>query len=111
VLFVWDDWNLEHIAGHGVAPREAETVVRYARKPYPVAIDDEKWLVLGRTKQDRLIHVIFVRKDIDQLDLLGFDAVELDEAIRRGVVKAVYVIHAMPASSRQTRLHRRRTNR
>jgi hypothetical protein len=24
--FRWNDWNIEHIAGHGVSPDEAETV-------------------------------------------------------------------------------------
>ena len=35
--FRWNDWNIEHLAKHGVDLDEAELVVSQARSPYPVA--------------------------------------------------------------------------
>ena len=45
--FRWIDWNLDHIAEHGIEPEEAEMVVRNARPPFPIKIEEEKWLVKG----------------------------------------------------------------
>ena len=33
--FRWNEWNIDHIAEHGVRPEEAEAVVRNAKSPYP----------------------------------------------------------------------------
>jgi hypothetical protein len=46
--FRWIDWNIGHIAEHGVSPEEAELVVETAAPPYPEQIEDEKWIVIGR---------------------------------------------------------------
>ena len=43
VLFRWNDWNIEHIAEHGVSPEEAEWVVDHARRPYPELREENKW--------------------------------------------------------------------
>jgi hypothetical protein len=59
VLFRWNQWNIEHLAGHGVDPDEAEEVVRAARRPYPRRIGD-KWLVWGPGRGGRLLQIIFV---------------------------------------------------
>ena len=45
--FRWNDWNVEHIAEHVVSPEEAEHVVESARRPYPLATQDDEWLVIG----------------------------------------------------------------
>jgi hypothetical protein len=45
--FRWNDWNVEHIAEHGVSPEEAESVVRAARRLYPRKIHEDKWLAWG----------------------------------------------------------------
>ncbi len=52
--FAWYDWNLAHIAKHGVDPEEAEYVVRHASSPWPEEKGDEKLLVWGVTEADDL---------------------------------------------------------
>jgi hypothetical protein len=46
--FRWNDWNIEHIAEHGVSPEDAERAIRAASHPYPRKIQEDKWLVWGR---------------------------------------------------------------
>jgi uncharacterized protein len=84
--FRWNDWNIEHIAGHGVSPQEAERAIRAASRPYPRKIQEDKWLVWGRGRGGRLLQVIFV----------------MDEDY------AIYVIHARPLTEQEKRRHRRR---
>jgi hypothetical protein len=54
MFFIWDDWNEEHIARHGVEPFEAEHVVLNARRPSLVGqgptsswSKEQRWLVGG----------------------------------------------------------------
>lgn len=84
--FRWNDWNIDHIARHGVTPDEAELVVRGAKRPFPRRIDDDKWLVWGRGNGGRFVQVIFVEDDDD----------------------TVFVIHARPLTDREKRRYRRR---
>lgn len=84
--FRWNEWNVEHVARHGVTPEEAEDVVIGASQPYPLKRPDEKWLVWGATRQDRMLQVVFV----------------LDEG------DAIYVIHARELTPREKRRFRRR---
>jgi hypothetical protein len=42
VIFIWDDWNINHIGKHHVTPLEAEEVVKSAQSPFPRKADDEK---------------------------------------------------------------------
>jgi len=60
VDFRWNQWNIEHLAGHGVDPEEAERVVRGANRPYPRRIGEDKLLVWGPGRGGRLLQVIFV---------------------------------------------------
>lgn len=83
--FRWNDWNVEHIAKHGVPPEEAEQVIRGATRPYPRKIKDEKWLVWGRGRGGRLVQIVFVLDD--------------DESI--------FVIHARPLTDKEKRRFRR----
>ena len=53
--FRWDDWNVEHIAAHGVTTAEAESVVENAASPYPLHREHDKWLVWGRGRGGRLL--------------------------------------------------------
>lgn len=85
--FRWNIWNIEHVAEHGVMPWEAEEVVEGARPPYPERRGDGKWLVCGRTRNGRLLQVIYV---------LGKD-------------KRAFVIHARPLTPTEHRRFRRRT--
>ena len=82
--FRWNQWNEEHVAGHGVLPIEAEAVIEGARRPFPRKIEDDKWLVWGRGAGGRLLQVVFV----------------LDED------ESVYVIHARPLNDREKRHYR-----
>ena len=84
--FRWNEWNIDHIAKHGVSWEEAEMVVRGARKPFPRKIEDEKWLAWGRGQRGRFLQVIFV--------------VDPEET--------VYVIHARPLNEQEKRRLRRK---
>jgi uncharacterized DUF497 family protein len=86
VEFRWNDWNIEHIARHGIDPDEAEQVVSQARAPYPMGRSDAKYLVWGPGRADRLLQVVFVLDD--------------DET--------VFVIHARPLTDTERRAFRRR---
>ncbi|HET6249779.1 MAG TPA: hypothetical protein VFE47_18965 [Tepidisphaeraceae bacterium] len=94
MFFYWDDYNVEHIAEHGIEPDDAEFVVRRASRPYPRRTSGVKWLVRGRTRDGRMIQVIYVVRQIDEIDERNLSleervAVEQDES-------AIYVIHARP---------------
>ena len=84
--FRWNDWNVEHLARHGVDPEEAEQVVTLARAPYPKGRPDGKYLVWGAGRSDRLLQVVFVLDD---------DA-------------TVFVIHGRPLTDREKYQFRRR---
>lgn len=73
--FRWNDWNVGHIAKHGVEPYEAETVVRHPVAHWPRRIGD-RWIAQGRTPAGRRIQVVFVEDEAD--------------------IRSVYVIHARP---------------
>jgi uncharacterized DUF497 family protein len=77
--FRWNEWNLEHVAKHGVSWKEAEMVVRGARRSFPKKIEDDKWLAWGRGHGGRFLQVIFV--------------VDPEET--------VYVIHARPLNEQE----------
>lgn len=83
--FRWNEWNLDHVAKHGVDPEEAEEVVRNARRPYPRRTADDRWFVWGRGRGGRLLQVVFLR-DVD---------------------RTVYVIHARPLNENEKRRYRR----
>jgi uncharacterized protein len=84
--FRWNEWNLDHIAKHGVDPLEAEFVVRNAKRPYPLRKEEEKWLVRGRGRGGRPIQVVFIVDDD----------------------KSVFVIHARPLDKRKEKRRFRR---
>lgn len=86
MLFRWNEWNIEHIAEHGVDPEEAEAVVEKARQPYPQARDDDKWRAVGRGYGGRWLQVIYI-----------FDPED-----------TVYVIHARPLTDREKKRERKK---
>jgi len=105
-IFCWNDWNVEHIAVHGVAPEEAEEIVRGARPPYPRDQGDEKYLVWGQTSAGRYLQVIYIIPDDEDVDVDALDAAALlafldDEAV-------IYVIHAMDMTERQKWQYRKK---
>lgn len=86
--FRWNDWNIEKIAGHGVTPSEAEWVVQSATRPYPQRHNDGRWLARGRTEFGRLLQIVFLVEESDD----------------------IYVIHARPLTNREKRrICRKRT--
>ena len=58
--FRWIDWNLEHIAQHGVTPTEAEWVIRHPARGYPRKCRGG-YIVCGRTQDGRWLQVAFAR--------------------------------------------------
>lgn len=81
--FRWNEWNIEHIARHGVRPHEAEWV---AGRCSPTRVADRKYRVRGQTEAGRYLQVIYV----------------LDPS------EAVFVIHARDLTPREKQLLRRR---
>jgi uncharacterized DUF497 family protein len=85
--FRWNDWNAEHVSGHGVSLDEAERIVEGATAPFPLYRGDGKWLVWGRGQGGRFLQVVFIIDDD----------------------KSIFVIHARPLTDREKqRLRRRR---
>jgi hypothetical protein len=84
--FRWNEWNVEHIAEHGIGPRAAEYIVNCASPPFPEKIGEGKYRACGQTPDGRYLQVIYIFS-------------------RPGVV---YVIHAMPLSDRDKRRFRKK---
>jgi uncharacterized DUF497 family protein len=83
--FRWNEWNLEHIAEHGVLQEEAEAIVRRARPPFPRELAKGKYLVRGQSMVGTYLQAIFV---VDPGDTL-------------------YVIHARPMTNVEKHKFRR----
>lgn len=111
MLFQWDAANLAHIALHGVTPDEAEKIVKQARRPYPRAVGDGKYVVRGALDSGRQLQVIFVYKTPEQIDVQNLSLEQLVELMDRGIKLLIRVIHAMPLSKQMTRRERRRRRR
>ena len=60
VDFEWDEANLEHIAGHGVEPDEAEEAFEYG--PVFRRTRHGYYLCFGRTEAGRHLTVVFTIK-------------------------------------------------
>lgn len=83
--FRWNDWNLNHIAEHGISAKEAEFLIEGALPPYPRVMGGGKHIVIGRLPDGSYGQVIFVYDD-DQ---------------------TAYVIHARPLTDLEKRRYRR----
>ena len=83
--FRWNEWNLDHATKHGVAPAEAESIVRNRGRGWPRYQGNGKWLVQGRGRAKRFVQVIYV------IDPDG----------------TIFIIHAMPLTGRRRRGGRR----
>lgn len=109
MLFAWDEWNLDHVGRHDVTAAEAEHVVIHAEPPWPQETGEGKLLVWGPTEDGRLLQVIFVPKQPDEVE---FDSLTIDEwAALRPDDDIAYVVHAMdltPVMKRRYRRQRRR---
>ncbi len=83
----WNDWNIAHIAEHGVGPPEAEFVIEFAGPGFPKYVGDDRYLARGQTSAGHYLQVVFT---YDKLD------------------GRIYVIHARPLTDREKRQFRRR---
>ena len=83
--FRWNEWNVGHIAGHGISPEQAEYVVGHPRRPYPTR-EADRFMVKGQTPGGQWLQVAYV-----------FDPPAV-----------VFVIHARPLTDREKRQTRRR---
>ena len=54
--FEWDEWNIAHIARHGMSVEEVESVV--SRPVVATASYKERLLLIGPSAQDRLVAVV-----------------------------------------------------
>lgn len=59
--FVWDEWNQEHIAEHGVDTDEVTEVSRNA--PYITRARDDHYRVIGQTDGGRFLTLYVARRD------------------------------------------------
>lgn len=84
--FRWNDWNTDHVAGHGVTREGAEYVVDRARRPWPRREGDGKYRVRGNTEAGDWLQVIYIFSPAD----------------------IAYVIHARPLTEREKQQERRR---
>jgi uncharacterized DUF497 family protein len=96
-IYVWNSSNVRHIAKHSVSTEEAEYVTDHARRPYPKRIGDRKYLVRGRTRQNRYLQVIFIRLGDEEVDVELLDLVE--RIMFESGNEVLYVIHARDFNS------------
>ena len=98
MIFQWDTKNTDHIARHGVEPREAEQIVTRAMPPFPKEGGDDKLVVWGGTEGGRYLQVIFVPKDPEEVAAESL-TVEDRAALSDGAeLQVIRVIHAMDLS-------------
>jgi len=102
--FIWNEWNVAHVAKHGVTRRQAEYVVKHPRRPFPSYEGDDKWLVQGQDEDGNYLQVIYVLES----DARGIDYADLDLIDVSGDPDSVFVVHARPLEDDEKRRLRRR---
>jgi uncharacterized protein len=65
VSFDWDQANREHLGSHHVTPAEVEQVFANDELDidYDVVGGEERWTVIGKTDQMRVLIVVFTMRD------------------------------------------------
>lgn len=58
---VWDEWNIKHIAKHGVTRDEVEEI--FARAVRSKRSYEGRLIVFGNTKRKRLLTVVLEREE------------------------------------------------
>ena len=58
---IWDDWNKEHIAQHGVLPEEVEDICQ--GKCEVVESYRKRLLIIGKTQKGRLLAIVLSPED------------------------------------------------
>lgn len=113
LVFRWNEWNVAHIARHGIRADEAEYVVRQARPPFPEKRADGKFRVWGRTRGGRYLQVIYVHDVPESTRAHDEQAVEqlslsdLIDVSRGGLV--VFVIHSRELEPQEKKQYLKRT--
>jgi hypothetical protein len=100
-LLVWNAWNIEHIAKHGVSVEEARYVVEHAGGRYPQKVGDGKFVIRGQTAGGRWLQVIFIYLEDEQVDLEMLNS--LERMMLEDGEDALYVIHARDLTGREKR--------
>jgi len=108
VIFAWDQTNLDHIAKHDVTASDAQHVVKNATPPFPQEVGDEKRRVWGATVTGRLLQVIYVLKEQDDVPFDSVDSEDWAMLQHSPNAKIVWVIHAMGLTGDMKRQLRRR---
>lgn len=78
--FKWIEWNIDHVAKHGVSPEEAESVFDFPATGYPRR-EKDCYMLWGKSCLDKWLQVAFVK--------------EPD--------KRIFVFHARPLTKRERR--------
>ena len=84
VVWLWDEWNTEHIALHGVDPSEAEEVGDH---PYYVERWRDRYLAWGATAEGRFLLVVYVRKPGGRYVISARDMAEGEKRRRRRLTR------------------------
>lgn len=100
--------NRDHVSKHGVMPAEAQFVVEHAAPPFPQSVGDGKRRVWGATAAGRLLQVIYVLKEQDEVSPASVDPLDWAILEDRPGAKVVRVIHAMDLTTDMKRQLRRR---
>lgn len=79
IRWLWDEWNTDHIAQHGVDPLEAEEVGEHPRY---VERWRERYLAWGSTAEGLLLLVVYARKPAGRYVISARD---MEEGERRRV--------------------------
>lgn len=107
VIFVWDDWNKEHVKKHGSRQSDASYVVEHSEDPFPREIGNDKYLVWGRTHSGDLLEVVFALRLPAEIEFTSLSLLDWSAFIDYGVVVGVYICHAMPMKAKQVSQYRK----
>jgi uncharacterized DUF497 family protein len=81
--FRWTAWNIDKVESHGLAVADVEFVINNARRPYPKSIRNEKWMVVGPTRNGTVIQVIYLTDPDDTLFVIHGRPLTPNERHRR----------------------------
>ena len=91
-----------------MSPEEAEYVAEAAENPFPETIEDDKWIVWGKTEPGRYLQVIYVLKLPDEV---AYESLSMEDwmAVEAGeVTDVVRIIHAMDLTEHMKKQLRKR---
>ena len=76
LAFDWDEANIGHIRGHGVAPDEVVQVFANEASDlrYEVLNNEERWTSIGHTHTLRILVVVWTMREESVRTVTAFDA-------------------------------------